>query len=69
MNLEQAKTCLEETLEHIRRTEILYEDQVVKVTMTFGLIESCGHDYESLLIEADDKLYVGKDGGRNRVVV
>ena len=68
MNLEQAKTCLEETLEHIRRTEILYENQVVKVTMTFGLIESCGHDYESLLIEADDKLYVGKSGGRNRVV-
>ena len=68
MNLEQARTCLEETLEHIRRTEILYENQVVKVTMTFGLIESCGHDYESLLIEADDKLYVGKSGGRNRVV-
>lgn len=69
MDLNQAKACLEDTLNHIRRTEIKYEDQIVKVTMSFGLIEAEDRDYEALLIDSDHKLYEAKTGGRNRVVI
>ena len=39
------------------------------VTMTFGLTEyDFGGDMEKAIKEADEKLYLGKTGGRNKVV-
>lgn len=53
----------------IRNIKIPCENGIITVTMTFGLTE---YDFNSELdyniMEADDKLYLGKDSGRNKVV-
>lgn len=69
MHAEAAYECLQKLLEKIRNTEIIYQDQSVKATMTFGLTESSSLESKQLIHEADEKLYRGKSGGRNQIVV
>ena len=53
----------------IRQTVIEKEDVKVRVTMTYGLAE---YDFinglESTIKEADNKLYMGKNSGRDKIV-
>ena len=43
--------------------------QEIRVTMTFGLAEyDYSGNYESMLTTADQKLYRGKEDGRDRIV-
>ena len=69
MNLDQASILLNEIKVAVSKLPITYQDQVHHVTMTFGVEE---YDYRSQLPElvkqADDKLYYGKNHGRNQVV-
>lgn len=60
---------LNKVLTEIRCTPTRYGDQVVFVTMTFGITPADTDDISSLLRNADEKLYAGKSGGRNRVVL
>lgn len=69
MNMFQAKTSLQALLEKIRESEVVYEEQTVKITMTFGVTDNDTSDINLLIKQADDKLYAGKEAGRNRVVV
>ena len=69
MNMYQAADELEKILDKVRAMETVYEGQTIKVTMTFGIAESHGQSQNELIKEADEKLYHGKQGGRNRVVV
>ncbi len=41
----------------------------IPVTITLGVAMFSGGDIKDTLVRADDALYAGKDGGRNRVVV
>lgn len=69
-SLRHAEKALQDLLEEIRQLEIPYEDKIVRVTMTFGLVAGeAGSDQDTLIRLADDKLYLGKTGGRNRVIV
>ncbi len=53
----------------IRNKEIVYNGQKIKVTMTFGLEEiDVRKGMEDDIHEADRKLYLGKEGGRNQIV-
>jgi len=64
-----AVEALNDILNHIRSSEVTYQDQKIKVTMTFGVTAGdCSKEINVLLKEADDKLYNGKESGRNRVV-
>lgn len=46
-----------------------YEESTIAVTMTFGIRErETGLPYEELIKEADNKLYIGKNNGRNQIV-
>ena len=47
----------------------VYENRDINVTMTFGIQEREGElPYEQLIKEADNKLYIGKNNGRNQIV-
>ncbi len=59
-----------EILQKIRDTKVEYNGQKHSVTMTFGVAEGFSDQPISGQINAADaKLYEGKEGGRNRVVV
>lgn len=68
------------TLERVRRicadTEILYGDQRIRVTVSFGVSEFAREegqagalDLNSMISNADSALYKSKNDGRNRVTV
>ena len=69
MNGDDAWNELSKLQLKINRLEIPYGDQVIHVTMTLGLTEYDPHiSTDANIKQADDKLYKGKDSGRNRIV-
>lgn len=67
-DLDNAYNSLETLLEKIRTLEINYNDQPIRVTMTFGVAPGSDSDMKDLVRAADEKLYEGKTAGRNQVV-
>ena len=60
----------EKLLNDIRNMSVTYDDQSIKITMTFGLAEGgVNSNIKELLQEADSKLYRGKSQGRNQIVI
>jgi len=62
---------LKALLENVRKLEIPDErfEMPIKVTMTFGIAAgSAEDDMDRLLRIADERLYNGKNGGRNQIV-
>jgi|GEM_PF-2225057 len=52
----------------IEETPIAYEKENLTITMTFGISKmKIGQKPEDLITAADQNLYAGKEGGRNRV--
>lgn len=68
-DIEQARSLLESLLDSIRALEIKYNDQLIHVTMTLGAAPGSNCDMKDLLRAADEKLYKGKNSGRNQVVI
>ena len=67
---QEGAVILQETLEKLRQIEFTCEDQKFSVTMTFGIVDGNVELGQDALLElADEKLYDGKQNGRNRVVV
>lgn len=66
------KKALEELtqmLQNIRNVVVFSQEQEIGVTMTVGLVDgSLSEDYEQLIRMADDRLYYGKEHGRDRIV-
>ena len=69
-NGDDAYIAIERLRETIEHTEIAVNDDLkIKVTMTFGIAElSYVAGVEASVKEADEKLYMGKQSGRNRVI-
>ncbi len=68
-NGDNAYIAVERLRADIEDSVINIGDDAVNVTMTFGLSEySFSRNSEETIKEADEKLYLGKQGGRNRVV-
>lgn len=65
---ERAKEHLEKILDAIRGLRIPYQDQVVSLTMTFGVTDGKSIPMKDLLCKADHNLYEGKESGRNKIV-
>lgn len=63
-----AERLLENVLTEIRSLECRYDDTPVHVTMTFGLTAGNSGNVTDLLRAADERLYIGKKSGKNRVV-
>ena len=69
MNAYEAYDSLTALLDKIRALEIPYGEEIIHVTMTFGLANGDTSDLQTLLKTADDNLYRGKTSGRNQIVL
>ncbi len=69
VHLDMAAAHMQELLEAIRTKPIVYGDVKLTITMTFGLTEGNGDKIEHIVRDADEKLYQGKNSGRNKIVV
>ena len=68
-NGDEASMVLEALRERIENTALYFNSITFSVTMTFGLEEySSNRGVDDTIKSADNKLYMGKEGGRNRVV-
>ncbi len=69
-NLDQAGVEMNELCHAVRKMKLSYEGHDFSITVTIGIAEN---DFispiESILEEADRKLYLGKSNGRNQVVL
>lgn len=68
LDLEGAKKLLHEILGDIRSMECRYDDLCITITMTFGLTPGNTDNVTELLRAADERLYRGKNNGKNQVV-
>ena len=55
-------------MEEIRAAKIQYGDTTMQVTMTFGIEDGSGENIDYIIRSADEKLYYGKNNGRNQIV-
>ena len=68
-NGDHAFIILEKLRKTLKNSVIKVDEAEIKITMTFGLAEySFNEDVDSVIKEADEKLYMGKQNGRNQVV-
>jgi diguanylate cyclase (GGDEF)-like protein len=65
------ETCyqLERLNERLKKLILIYEEHPLHVALTYGVAEYQGGDYHSTIIQADQKLFVGKRSGRNQIVL
>ena len=69
VNGDDANVKLSQLQAAVKKMVVKYEDLELKITMTFGLVE---YDpnlkiHENIKV-ADDRLYIGKESGRDRIV-
>jgi diguanylate cyclase (GGDEF)-like protein len=69
-NLDEAGTLMNDLCFAVERMKLEYEGKPFSITITIG-VEECDFvsPLEELLDAADEKLYMGKESGRDRVVV
>lgn len=69
LDFEETKEKVEQLQKQIREYDFEYEGKQLKLTMTFGIEAEDGEDsYEERIKRADNKLYDGKNNGRNQIV-
>jgi len=70
VNLDDAGVLMNDLCFAVEKMQLEYEDHQFSITITIGVEE---YDFvsplEELLESADEKLYMGKKSGRNRVVI
>lgn len=64
----EATAAISRIMDNIHDYRCRYEGMELSVTMTFGIADYCGGTVDALVKAADDKLYYGKNHGRDRVV-
>ncbi|MCD7882481.1 MAG: GGDEF domain-containing protein [Lachnospiraceae bacterium] len=68
-NGDEAKGFLLDFILELSRTPFQWNGREISITMTFGVEEYDFHSgLDALIKKADEKLYIGKEGGRNQVV-
>ena len=68
-DIEEVRLRLLGIRDELHETEIVHNNQAHKVTMTFGAAQKQdGLEINKLIKLADDKLYEGKESGRDRVI-
>lgn len=66
---EESRKKLESIIEEIKHVTFMCGNTEFSVTMTFGLESYTNQcNYETVIGQADNKLYIGKEGGRDQIV-
>ena len=69
-NIDEAGMLMNDLCFAVEKMELEYEEHQFAITITIGVEEyDFSSPLEELLDSADEKLYMGKNAGRNRVVV
>ena len=69
MNGDEAKAILDTIRSRVKKIEFDTGTKVFGITVTYGLAEyGFDGDAEAVVKEADNKLYIGKDNGRDQIV-
>lgn len=69
MNGDQANSIVSDLWMHINHANFVWNDVNEKITMTLGLEENdYRSDLDDLIKKVDEKLYMGKEKGRNRII-
>ncbi len=69
-DLESVKKRLETMLREIRDYEFVYKEHKFRITLSFGLNAMIvGKTFDEIINEADECMYRGKEGGRDRILV
>lgn len=69
LGLKDTKAKVAQLQSSIREFNFQYQDKSFRVTMTFGIEgDRLDSSYEERIKEADNKLYVGKNDGRDQIV-
>lgn len=69
LDFAKAKAKAEQLQKNVREYDFSYQGIRLKVTMTFGVAEGKENiSYEEVIKEADEKLYIGKNNGRDQIV-
>lgn len=66
--VDEAEQVINDLLNEIRAIDVVYGEQIIKVTMSAGVANAYGIEYEKAIKTADDRLYYAKTHGRNQVV-
>lgn len=68
MEQDTAYRYLKQIKDDIQSSGVMWNDELIKVTITFGLADSTEEqDIERLIELADSKLYLGKNSGRDKI--
>ena len=68
-NGDEAYNKLETLRGNIKSLEFKAKEKTFSITMTFGLAEyDFSSDIDTIIKEADEKLYMGKENGRDQIV-
>lgn len=69
VNGDEAEAKLSGLQNAVKKTVVKYGDLELKVTMTFGLVEyEPSMSLDDNIKVADDRLYIGKEAGRDRII-
>lgn len=66
--LAEARLLLEKIRNAVKNKEVEYNGEKLRVTMTYGITSGDDRDMNQIIKEVDELLYVGKEGGRDRIV-
>lgn len=70
LNLDQAGVLMNDLCFAVEKMKLNYEEHDFSITITIGVEEfDFASPLEELLNNADEKLYMGKNSGRNKVVI
>ena len=69
MNGDEARTLLDKIRSRVKKIDFDTGTKTFNITITYGLAEyGFNGDAEAVVKEADDKLYLGKENGRDQIV-
>ena len=68
MNYENACEYLKEIRKKVIEEVVEYKGELLSITMTFGIVRGSQDEIEQTIKKADKLLYIGKEGGRDRIV-